>query len=467
MPITPTLVRYLNGSSEYTYMTASPELKENHIGSPLFALLIGAIGITPEMYIIEQQLNYQPILNSTTRMLEGPSTFGRNLDTTTQTVEEDKNDGFLYTTFFIMAQLGGFYSFLKLVFGSVFNKIYEHMLLVDLLNRFRYASAKNTAGKTRRYQQQPRAQIHEEEKKLPNDNQDIESSILKEGGRSFARSNEPNDHDQLIGDNHIRRSRSNLIDQKTRLEDYTYMQAIVHSFKCKQNTRVVESVEDSYENRVEQFERDLNRFNHEADIINLMMSIKDTKYAINNVISTVVQLSESIESMHANNESGNSVPDKSQKNQVKVTQNQVPRMKNKVVNDEAVNDGAKFSKADTFAAQSNKAIEKANTQKDVKQQNNANLTKVKTVKVDADGNKVPNEQIKNINKIISDEINQIMNESKNESQVINQILSENKEAQPAEDNQNDTPQDQNPKSDNYALPEDDGKDSANTKQGAK
>ena len=148
MPITPTLVRYLNGSSEYTYMTASPELKENHIGSPIFALLIGAIGITPEMYIIEQQLNYQPILNSTTRMLEGPSTFGRNLDTTTQTVEEDKNDGFLYTAFFIMAQLGGFYSFLKLILSPFVNKIYQSMLMVDLINKFKENETKSKLNKS-------------------------------------------------------------------------------------------------------------------------------------------------------------------------------------------------------------------------------------------------------------------------------------------------------------------------------
>ena len=39
MPITPTLIRYLNGSSEYTYMTASPELKENHNSLSIFGLL--------------------------------------------------------------------------------------------------------------------------------------------------------------------------------------------------------------------------------------------------------------------------------------------------------------------------------------------------------------------------------------------------------------------------------------------
>ena len=121
------------------------------------------------------------MLNSTIRMLEESSHSGRNLDTTTQTVEENKNDGLLYTAFFIMAQLDGFYSFLKLVFGSIFNKIYEQMLLVDLLNRFKHASAKTDADKIRRYQQ-AKAEIYEEEKKIQNNDQDLESSILKGRG---------------------------------------------------------------------------------------------------------------------------------------------------------------------------------------------------------------------------------------------------------------------------------------------
>ena len=385
--ITPTEVKYLNGSSEYVFSTFSPELKENHFEDFTPAILLGDILLTPEMYTIEQQITYQPILNNTARMLSN-----RKLDTTntTQTIEEDKNSNVLYTAFFIMAQLGGFYAFLKLLIGPVFNIIYEQMLLVDLLNRFNSASSKNTPKiNCERYHQEPRVQMHEEEKKMLIRDQDLESSILKEGGsknRSFARSN---DQDQLISRNHIQRSRSNLISQNFELNEYTYMQGILHAFKCKKTTKIEEIHEANYMNNIEQFEKDLQRFNHEADIINLIMSNKETKLTINKVIGTVVQLSESIENLHPNNALRKPSIHINENDNVKVTQNQVPRLKNMILKEETTTDGGKISKTDTFAKKLNSKIEKIKTevQNDEELIKKINFTKIKTVKVDADGNK--------------------------------------------------------------------------------
>ena len=46
----------------------------------------------------------------------------------------DRND---YYVFFIMAQIGGFYSFLRLVFKIFFGLVSEKMFIIELLNKLR------------------------------------------------------------------------------------------------------------------------------------------------------------------------------------------------------------------------------------------------------------------------------------------------------------------------------------------
>ena len=140
------------------------------------------------------------------------------------------------------------------------------------------------------------------------------------------------------------------------------------------------------------------------------------------MIGTVNQLSETIKNMNENNESTNSDANSNQKNHVKVTQHQVHRIKTNKIDDEAIAKEAKISKAGTVAihSQSSTVKDQAEGKIDEVQSKNAYLNKFKTLRVEADDNKIPSEQIKNINKIISNEIGQIMNESNSINHNLNE-----------------------------------------------
>ena len=132
MPIIPTEIIYLNKTSEMVYKTQNKELVySRNFDSGVF--LVMKIEISRESYIIEQKINYQPA-DSLSRMLE-------TTQTETETVESE-NKELLYRIFFIWSQLGGLYSFLTLLFGSVLHKIYESMILVDMVNKYKEVDLK-------------------------------------------------------------------------------------------------------------------------------------------------------------------------------------------------------------------------------------------------------------------------------------------------------------------------------------
>lgn len=80
-----------------------------------------------------------------------PQTSRRNLDstvnTTTTTTSEstEKADNPIFTIFFILAQIGGFYSFLKLVFSSVLAFFIHNIQVAEFINTIKYARL--TSGK--------------------------------------------------------------------------------------------------------------------------------------------------------------------------------------------------------------------------------------------------------------------------------------------------------------------------------
>ena len=126
--IVPTAINYLNETSQIIYQSKKLETISTTEYEPGF-LLTMFFKISSEQYIIKQTINYQPTAstNNTRRMLD---------TTQTEAVEENENHSILYQMFFILSQIGGFYSFLKLVFGSVINRIYDSMLMVDLVNKY-------------------------------------------------------------------------------------------------------------------------------------------------------------------------------------------------------------------------------------------------------------------------------------------------------------------------------------------
>ena len=175
MRLVPTTINYLNGTSRTIYQSEEMQTVVK-LSLETNVLLTIVFKISPRQYTIEQMINYQPIVdvNNTRRMLD---------TTQTETVEKD-NDSVLYQIFFILSQLGGFYSFLKLIFGSVINKLYESMLMVDLVNKYNEVSLEEKA----RIQDSQRVQqiLVEEQKVAPRNLKNLNNSAYHEGGEDEA-----------------------------------------------------------------------------------------------------------------------------------------------------------------------------------------------------------------------------------------------------------------------------------------
>ena len=138
MHLVPKTINYLNGTTQTIYRSEEKQIVFV-VALEASNLLTIIFELSPKQYTIERIINYQPIVstNNTRRMLDS---------TQTETVEKsDENDSVLYQMFFTLSQLGGFYSFLKLIFGSVINKLYESMLMVDLVNKYNQVSVQEKA----------------------------------------------------------------------------------------------------------------------------------------------------------------------------------------------------------------------------------------------------------------------------------------------------------------------------------
>lgn len=96
----------------------------------------------PKQYKISQYNNYQPQLS---RMLTATTTV--TTETAGRTVieseKEEKYDEPFYRAFFIMAQVGGFYSFLKLIFGGIYSLFLDRLMITEFINKLKIKRSKN------------------------------------------------------------------------------------------------------------------------------------------------------------------------------------------------------------------------------------------------------------------------------------------------------------------------------------
>jgi hypothetical protein len=272
-----TQVDYLNGTSDVIYRTDNVAFLTTAQPVPyLLGLII--IQATPEFYVYEQYENYQPVMDEVRR----------NLDTVTVEEKEKGGKGPLYDLFFVMAQLGGFYSFLKLILGGIFEKCYNSMLLADLVNRFNKSAA--TKDKQRNNLLNGSKISPAEESKSPME--DLE--LMHMGGAPDYKQQDKgaNDQDHLIQENHISRARNTPSTQ-----EYSIMDVVKYSMKCKSAPRHSHDIQNIQTNKLVNFESDLAKFNSETDLIKMVTSIAETKDYLTYMIKTMAGLQESVDNI--------------------------------------------------------------------------------------------------------------------------------------------------------------------------
>ena len=393
VPIVPTTINYLNGTSATIFETRPRETifsgQLSRIDYMAFQIVLSS-----EQYTIEQQINYQPVSNAE-RMLDA---------TQTEVKEEEDNDP-LYNLFFILSQLGGFYSLLQLIFSPFINKIYQSMLMVDLINKHKENETKSKLKKA--INQNAQGQLAEEQKILSRPQINNHTNLVHEGGNESygeERYNQVDDNDDFMESHYFERSRMRSGSQYERKEVYSYWDGIRYGLSFKNNS----SDQDGTENiKLRQFEADLEKLNSEIDIMKIVQSIKDTKTAMNSMMKCMINIQESAYNNQNGNDESKMEEDTSQKDS---SQHQNEKYHQKQSGRKTAD---KFSTSSYTVHQNKSTIVTQNDEKVARKRQSEEKYKYRSIPVqNIHKDMVPSEPVSNINNIIEREISEMLDESK-------------------------------------------------------
>lgn len=136
-------VAFLNGNKTSIYETGrilQKTLNPLDVRSITFGLV--EILMSPKYYKIIETIEYQPIINKRVlNNLTDPSAFnntGQSMPYNLNSLAKELTDRNEYYYIFVLAQIGGLYSFLKLIFANFFWFIIQKLYIMDLLNIIRF-----------------------------------------------------------------------------------------------------------------------------------------------------------------------------------------------------------------------------------------------------------------------------------------------------------------------------------------
>ena len=180
-----------------------------------------------------------------------------------------------------MAQIGGLYSFCKMVFGSIINSVQYKMMLIDVINKYNHRLVKDSIK--RKKVKQLEKSLHNQNKRI-NLNNPHEDSKIHDGGEEEDLSEVQNQQNNRGSGDYIRKDlEENLSkwDSKRHNFEYNCSDLLYQSICCFKSKPTKESTsEQSLDSRHDQFIRDFNKLNKEIDIINMVSNIKHLKHAI-------------------------------------------------------------------------------------------------------------------------------------------------------------------------------------------
>ena len=218
------------------------------------------------------------------------------MDTVTNTTnvsaeEEEKNEGTLYMIFFVMAQIGGLYSFFKMVLGSIINGVQYKMMLIEIINKFNHRRIEDSI-KRKKTKQLEKALL--KQKSRENFNNAPEDSKIHDGGEEEYNVHPQNPDNDLGSGDYIRQKiEKNMSKLEATHHNFEYncsdlFYQTICCFKTKPSNDLTE--EESLGSRHDQFIKDLDKFSKEIDVINLISNVKDLKYAVNDIYSEIEKM---------------------------------------------------------------------------------------------------------------------------------------------------------------------------------
>ena len=193
--------------------------------------------------------------------------------------------------FFVMAQIGGLYSFFKMVLGSIVNGVQYKMMLIEIINKYNHRRIEDSI-KRKKTKQLEKALLNQ--KSRINLKNAPEDSKIHEGGEEDYKARLQNsDNNRDSGDYIRQKIEDNMSKLDAKLQNYEYncsdlFYQSVCCFKTKPSNDLTE--EESLGSRHDQFMRDLDKFCKEIDVINLISNIKDLKYAVNDIYTEIEKM---------------------------------------------------------------------------------------------------------------------------------------------------------------------------------
>ena len=189
-----------------------------------------------------------------------------------------------------MAQIGGLYSFFKMVFGTIVNTIQYKMMLINIINRYNKRRTEDSI-KRRKSKQLEKALQHE--RRLINLRNTPEDSKMLDGGEEqyYANPQNLNNRDSRYYINNDIEESMRRLDIEQNIVEYNYADLLYQSICCfKTKPSKLNTSDDNLESRHSQFMRDMEKFNKEIDAINLISTVKNLKHIANDIYAEVERL---------------------------------------------------------------------------------------------------------------------------------------------------------------------------------
>ena len=248
--IQPSEIRYLDGKTDMVYELAQFNYKKKHYGSYLFGHIKIDFGPYYQVYQLEED-------------------FAENLEKE------------VHHPIFIMAQIGGLYSFLKLIFDIIIAPIYKKVFIVQIINTYK---ARRQYHKNRIQLYNQSASSNKEESKIheggsSDENEDIVKSIRR--GKRLDVSDSNDSIQNRVRSNRTNKSNSN----HPKVSYYDYKDALYDTFACcckRMSTKCIDL--DNLKTRNIKFQNELARFEKESDILQIVDDIKQIKLTVNDLI---------------------------------------------------------------------------------------------------------------------------------------------------------------------------------------
>ena len=267
MSIKPSEIRYLDGSTDMVYELTHTNHLQRLNPSYIFGIIDFKFGPYYEVYQLEED-------------------FAENLEKE------------VHHPIFIMAQIGGLYSFLKLIFDIIIAPIYKKTLIMQIINSYKarrqyhLMKSQKSSHTAQQYASSSKEESKVHEGGSSDENEDIAKSIRR--GKRLDVSDSNDSIQNRFRSNRTNKSNSN----HPKVSYYDYKDALYDTFACccrRMSTKCIDL--DNLKTRNIKFQNELARFEKESDILQIVDDIKQIKLTVNDLIVQSTEVFSSISTM--------------------------------------------------------------------------------------------------------------------------------------------------------------------------